>query len=121
MENSSKTRIWLAVDETGQECMYVGNTSPYKSDDGTRWEFDGLVLRLPRKTIRNPTQKYIRTFDDEPILLNRRIAQSAAWKRDNKNIVLGRLLKEKYGENYKAGFLKELSDARDELNSKQND
>lgn len=121
MENSSKTKIWLAVDETGQECMYVGNTSPYKSDDGTRWEFDGLVLRLPRKTIRNLTQKYVRTFDDEPILLNRRIAQSAAWKRDNKNTVLGRLLKEKYGVNYKAGFLKELSDARDELNSKQND
>lgn len=119
MENSSETRIWLAVDETGQECMYVGNTSPYKSDDGTRWEFDGLVLRLPRKTIRNLTQKYIRTFDDEPILLNRRIAQSAAWKRNNKNLVLTRLLKEKYGVNYYAGFLKEIEDARKELKEKQ--
>lgn len=120
MENSNNKKLWIAVDERGQECLYVGNTPPCKSDDGTKWEFDGLILQLPKNTIRNLTQKYARTFDDEPILLNRRTTQSVAWKRNNKNLVLTRLLKEKYGVNYYAGFYKELSDAIEELNSKQN-
>lgn len=110
---------WLAVDESGTECMYVGEDAPRKTDDGTKWEFYGHVLPLPKKTIRNLTQNYAMTFDDEPIKINRRNMQIVAWKRDNKNIVLARLLKEKYGVNYRAGFLKEIEDARKELKEKQ--
>ena len=99
---------WLAINEENKECLFIGENEP-KKENG-KVTFDGDVIVLPKCSIRNLTQKIV-TFDDEPIKFTTKLSRKVSYFRDNKNAIIKRLLKEKYGENNEqAGFLKELYD-----------
>ena len=103
--------IWLAVGKTGNEYLYDGDEAPIRSENGAI-TFDGMIIKLPKGAIRHLTQKIL-TPEDEPVSLTVKKLARVTYHRNTKNIVLHRLVEEKYGkENYLAGFLKELEDAK---------
>ena len=105
--------IWLAVGKTGNEYLYDGDEAPARNENGTIM-FGGTVIKLPKGAIRHLTQKIL-TPEDEPVSLTVKKLARVTYHRNTKNIVLHRLVEEKYGkENYFAGFLKELEDAKKE-------
>lgn len=110
METNKK--LWLAVNECGEECLYIGEEPPVKSGNGEKWDFEGEIIVLPKGSIRNLSQKYNQSFNDDPIKFNRKLMAYVSFKRNNKNTMIRRLLAEKYGEvNKNAGYFKEIQDA----------
>lgn len=103
---------WLAINEENKECLFIGENEP-KKENG-KYIFDGEVIILPKCSIRNLTQKIV-TLDDEPIKFTTKLSRKVNHFRDNKNAIIKRLLKEKYGENNgQTGFFKELYDMSQE-------
>lgn len=97
-----KKNIWVII-EDGHELMFVCDNEPKKTGD--EWECDGIVIELPTGSIRNLTQRF--NVHDKPIKVSNKQQKRVSYNRNIKNNVMYKLLKEKYGENQKAGLFLE--------------
>lgn len=107
-ENYEKKPIWLAYNKKGHEFLCVGGEEPY-FEDGKLF-FDGeFSMPLPRHTIRNLSKRVKVEDKEKPIRLSRKLMNNVGYARDYKNLIIAKLLREKYGEGCeRAGYLLEM-------------